>query len=36
MTQSDKGRKSLAQDKKCYACNSTEHQLKNAQRREIY
>ena len=33
--QSDEGRKSSAQDKTCYACNSTEHKLKNAQR-EIY
>ena len=28
MTQSDEGRKRLAQDKTCYACNSTECQIK--------
>ena len=28
MTPRDEGRNSLAQDKKCYACNSSEHQIK--------
>ena len=36
MTQSDEGRKSLAQDKTCYACNSTEHQIKEcAKKRNV-
>ena len=33
MTQSDKGRNSLAQDKKCYACNSSEHQIKECSKK---
>ena len=28
ITQTGEGRKSLVQDKKCYACNSSEHQIK--------
>ena len=33
MTQSDEGRDSLAQDKKCYAYNSSEHQIKECKKK---
>ena len=35
ITQTDEGRKSLAQDKTCFACNFTVHHIIE-QRREIY
>ena len=34
MTPSDEGRNSLAQDKKCYACNSSEHQIKECTKKK--